>query len=252
MAKIDPETREQQLQDAEALLLTKYSGGRDWLDPVRAMHAVRAAADGYGLPDDTEREEVPADDVLAALTQLDEARAALDTLERDLTKAARARAASWQQIADALGLASRTSAESRFVRLERDAATYHGDRYPERQRAARARDRAEAAWIQENTARLRSTVVDLATVNGTWPELARAATDDELLSWAQNLDGHALVSRLRGLRPVLAACVPHSAEASHPLPAAAIRDQVLALLDELIAARHGQPPGTSSSTSSPT
>ncbi|MFF9593585.1 hypothetical protein ACF1FX_31040 [Streptomyces sp. NPDC014646] len=241
MAKIDPENREQQLQDAEALLLAKYSGGRGWLDPARAMHAVRAAADGYGLPDDAEREEVPADDVLAALTQLDEARAALDTLERDLTRAARTRSASWQQIADALGLASRTSAESRFVRLERDAATYRSDRYPDRQRAARARDRAEAAWTRDNVARVRSAVFDLATFNGTWPGLTRAATDDELLSWAKTLDGPELVSRLRGLRPVLAAGVPDGAEASHPLPAAAVRDQVLALLDELIAARNGLP-----------
>lgn len=68
------------------------------------MHAVRAAADRYGL-DGQEQGEVPAVDVLAALTQLDEARAALDTLERDLTRAARRRGATWQQVADHLGLA---------------------------------------------------------------------------------------------------------------------------------------------------
>lgn len=51
------------------------------------MHAVRTAADRYGL-ENAAQTEVPAADVLAALTQLDEARAALDTLERDLTRAA--------------------------------------------------------------------------------------------------------------------------------------------------------------------
>ncbi|MEU2062347.1 hypothetical protein [Streptomyces sp. NPDC013455] len=98
----DAETRQQVLEDAEALLRAKYDGGRDWLDPVRVMHAVRAAADRYGL-DDAEQAEVPADDILAALTQLDEARAALDTLERDLTRVARRRGASWQQVADSPG-----------------------------------------------------------------------------------------------------------------------------------------------------
>ncbi|MFE7616538.1 hypothetical protein [Streptomyces sp. NPDC057496] len=81
---------------------------------------------------------MPADDVLAALTRLDEVRTALETLKRDLTRAARARRASWQQVADDLGPDSRSSAESRFVRLERDAAGCRGDRCPERQRAERS------------------------------------------------------------------------------------------------------------------
>jgi hypothetical protein len=110
--------------------MERYSGGRSWLDPVRVMHAVRAAADGLGAVTGEHIPEVPAEDVLAALTQLDEARAALDTLERDLTRAARTRNASWQEIADALGLSSPSSAESRHVRLQRDAATYRADRYP--------------------------------------------------------------------------------------------------------------------------
>ncbi|MFF5257157.1 hypothetical protein ACFY4K_34770 [Streptomyces leeuwenhoekii] len=59
MATIDPEAREQQMQAAEALLLAKYSGGRNWLDPSLAMHAVRAAAYGYGVPEGQEPPEVP-------------------------------------------------------------------------------------------------------------------------------------------------------------------------------------------------
>ncbi|MFF9483013.1 hypothetical protein [Streptomyces sp. NPDC014733] len=82
MATIDPAAREQQLQDAQALLQDRYGDGRPWHDPVRAMHAVRAAADGYGLADGAEPVDVPAEDVLAALTQLDQARADLDVLER--------------------------------------------------------------------------------------------------------------------------------------------------------------------------
>ncbi|AWZ07705.1 MULTISPECIES: hypothetical protein [unclassified Streptomyces] len=236
MAKtIDPEAREQLLQDAKALLLAKYSGGQTWLDPVRTMHAVRAATDRHG-PDGQEQPEVPADDVLAALTQLDEARAALDTLERDLTRAARERGASWQQVADSLGLASRTSAESRSVRLERDAASFRGDRYPERQRAERARDRAGDTWCQTNAPRLRAAVWSLACLNDGWPQLARRASAKELDSWHRELDGPALGARLRKLRPLVRA---HGDELPVGTKAAEARDEVLGLMEELIAARHG-------------
>ncbi|MEU7206165.1 hypothetical protein [Streptomyces sp. NPDC045470] len=240
MAKqTDPEIREQQLQEAEALLRARYGGGRGWHDPVRAMHAVRAAADGYGALDDTQRPpEVPADDVLAALTQLDEARAALDTLERDLTRAARERKASWQQIADALGLASRTSAESRYVRLQRDAASYRGDRYPELQRAERARDRAGDAWCHANEARLRAAMWDLICLNDEWPQLARTATSDQMSAWNRDLDGPGLAARLHSLHLDLDA---YSTEPPASTAAAAARDEVLALLAELRAARHGLP-----------
>lgn len=231
--KIDPEAREQVLEAAEALLRTKYGGGRDWHDPVRVMHAVRAAADRYGL-DDAEQAEVPADDVLAALTQLDEARAALDTLERDLTRAARRRGASWQQVADSLGLASRTSAESRFVRLERDAATYRGDRYPQKQRAERARDRAGEAWCRANAPRLRAAVWSLACLNDSWEPLSRTAPAEKLVSWHRELDGPGLAARLNALRHVL-----DSPGVEPPAVAAAARTEVLEVLADLRAARHG-------------
>ncbi|MFB6755483.1 hypothetical protein ACFCX6_31725 [Streptomyces sp. NPDC056353] len=236
MATNDPEARDQVLEAAEELLLKRYGDGRTYLDPVRAMHAVRAAADGYGVPDGQEPPEVPAGDVLAALTQLDEARAALDTLERDLTRAARDRGASWEAVAHALGLASRSSAESRFVRLERAAATYRGDRHPEKHRAERARDRIGAAWSRANEARLRAAVWSLACLNDQWPQLARNAPAEQLATWHRELDGPALAERLRGLQLILDAY-------GHDLPAggaaAAARDEVLQLLDELRDARHG-------------
>lgn len=236
MAKTnDPWAREQVLEEAEALLVAKYGGGRDWIDPVRVMGVVRAAASGYGAFDGQEKPEVPADDVLAALTRFDEARAALDRLERDLTRAARTRGASWQQVADSLGLASRTSAESRFVRLERDASTYHGDRYPKRQRTERARDRAGAAWCRANEPRLRAAVWNLACLNDAWPQLARAVPNEKLVSWHRELDGPALGVRLKALRPVLET---YGAKLPAGAAAADTRDEVLALLDELHAARH--------------
>jgi hypothetical protein len=158
------------------------------------MNAVRAAADGYGLPGGEERPEVPTDDVLAALTRLDEARAAR-ALERDLTRAARARGASWGQIGRALGPASRSSAERRFVRLERDAASYRADRYPKRQRAKRARNRAGEAWCRDNAPRLRAAVWRLVALNDSWPQLARHADRLQLEDWHRTLDGPGLAAR---------------------------------------------------------
>ncbi|MEU2078610.1 hypothetical protein [Streptomyces sp. NPDC013489] len=248
---IDHDRHQQVLEAAEELLRAKYADGREWLDPVRVMHAVRAAADQHNL-DDAKQAQVPAEDVLAALTQLVEARAALDTLERDLTRAARKRGASWGQVGESLGLAGRTSAESRFTRLERDAASYRGDRYPEKQRAERARDRAGDAWSQANERRLREAVGDLSTFNDTWPELARRASSQALSDWVARLDGPRLAARLRILRRVLSSPVPDTAVASHPLPAEELRLSALALLDELVDARNGLPaPRTEHSEETP-
>ncbi|MEV7282413.1 hypothetical protein [Streptomyces sp. NPDC093111] len=149
------------------------------------------------------------------------------------TLAARHRGASWQQVADHLDLASRSSAESRFVRLERDAATYHGDRYPER-----ARDRAGAAWSRANEARLRAAVWSLACLEDTWAQLARTAPAETLIAWHRELDGPGLAARLNTLRLVLDG---YGTELPAG-PAAAARDEVLALLAELRAARHGVGP----------
>ncbi|GHG05549.1 hypothetical protein ACFFSH_40015 [Streptomyces filamentosus] len=230
MAAIDPEAREQLRQHAEGLLRAKYGEGRTLLDPVRVMHAVRTAAE--------EQVEVPAGDVLAALTLLDEARAALDTLERGLTRAARARSASWQEIADHLGLTSRSSAKSRYVRLQRDAASYRGDRYPELQRADRARDRAADEWARENERRLRGAVADLTAFNDTWPSLTTLASAKTLLSWTARLDGPALAAKLHRLHPALSGDIPAGAAVSPPHTAAQIRNGALALLNELASVRN--------------
>lgn len=237
MATTDPEDREQLLEAAEALLLAKYADGRPWLDPVRAMHAVRAAADGYDAAAGPEAPDVPAADLLAALTQLTEARAALDTLERDLTRGARQRGASWTEVAASLDLASRSSAESRYTRLERSAATYRGDRYPDKQRAERARDRAADAWIRAHEPRLRDAVWNFACVNDRWPQLARHATADQFAIWVREDDGAALAARLRDMQLLLDA---HGDTAPTP-EAIEARDEALALLAELRAARHGLP-----------
>ncbi|WP_330177519.1 hypothetical protein OG875_30825 [Streptomyces sp. NBC_01498] len=88
------------------------------IDAAR-LRAVCAAIDGRRAYKGLQLPDATGEDILAALTQLAEARAELEALERDLTRAARTRRISWERVARTLGLASRTSAESRFVRLER-------------------------------------------------------------------------------------------------------------------------------------
>ncbi|MGW7517818.1 hypothetical protein ACWGJ2_19745 [Streptomyces sp. NPDC054796] len=122
--------------------------------------------------------------------------------------------------------------ESRFVRLGRDAASYRGDRYPERQRAERAGD----AWCRDNEPHLRAAVWSLACLNDAWPRLAPAAPAERLLSWHRELEGPDLAARLKSLRPIL---VSHGAEPPASTEAVAARNEVLALLEELLTARHG-------------
>jgi len=57
------------------------------------------------------------EDVLAALSRVEDQRRALDETEHALIAAARAAGLGWAKIADALGLRSRQAAEQRFLRL---------------------------------------------------------------------------------------------------------------------------------------
>lgn len=113
------------------------------------MHAVRAAADRYGL-DGQEQAEVPAVDVLAALTRLDEARAALDTWS----------VTSPGPPAGAGPPGSRSPTISGWPPHERCRA---------------------------NEAPLRSAMWSLACFNDEWPQLARVACAEALAFWHREL-----------------------------------------------------------------
>jgi hypothetical protein len=95
----------------------------DWLSDRRRVDAA------------LEADPVPVTDVLAALALLDGLRTDLDRVEEQLITLAREHRASWQQIADRLGLRSRQAAEQRWLRLRsadhRDAGA---GRYRRRQR----------------------------------------------------------------------------------------------------------------------
>ena len=77
------------------------------------------------------------DQVLALLAVLPQARTRLDQMEAELTEAARAAGASWSTIGRPLGLASRTAAESRALRVRQGLATGQRDQAAQRAYAAR-------------------------------------------------------------------------------------------------------------------
>ena len=97
-------------------------------------------------------------DLLRALVLLRRAQHELAALEPVLIQAARAAGVSWQELAPALGVASRQAAERRYLRLTPPAADEAANTRDGRVRAERDRRagvRAVAQWAQDNTADLR-------------------------------------------------------------------------------------------------
>ncbi|MER5617556.1 hypothetical protein [Streptomyces sp. NPDC002215] len=207
------------------------------LPPEEAITFVLAALGGYERQGQ-EVKEVPAEDVLAALSQVDEARQRLDDKELRLIKAARARGASWQKVADALGLGTRQSAETRALRLERGAMASFG-RDVASQRLDKARDRAAAAWCEEHADRIRTVAEAVYDTSGAWDlqGLEHAGTRADLYGIGELLatDGSLtrLVDLLASMRYRLA---PYSGEAPKPGgKQATAATKAVAALGELLA-----------------
>ncbi|MFJ4342669.1 hypothetical protein [Streptomyces sp. NPDC088915] len=239
---IDPYKQQQLHEAAGELLRAKYTNGWPHLDPIRSMHAVRAATFEDPVSSGEKPPTVPAEDVLAALTQLAVAREVIDQLELDLLRAARARGASWQKIADHLGLARKQSAEGRLIRLERSKT--HGDRYVGKQREERARQRNADEWCRTHEDRIRTVAQRVLSISSAWPELTDSALGSACLDGLVTAgDGPTLAGHLFRLRLIFApyGLEPLEAVGEQRDKAAAIRDSVLDLVAELLAVRAAQP-----------
>jgi hypothetical protein len=97
-------------------------------------------------------------ELLHALVSLRWAQRELAALEPALIRAARAAGVSWQELAPALGVASRQAAERRYLRLippARDESANTRDGRVRAERDRRAGHRAVARWANANTADLR-------------------------------------------------------------------------------------------------
>jgi hypothetical protein len=155
-----------------------------------AVAQARAAVSADEAADDSS----PADPAsgsarfLTALALLRELRAELATWEPDLIDAARRQGASWEQLAPALGVASRQAAERRYLRLRPSTAQgpTTGDQRVRAERDRRAADRAVRGWARDHASDLRqlagqvSGLGDLpATAHGHLAELRRALGGDD-------------------------------------------------------------------------
>ncbi|MCF3169820.1 HSP18 transcriptional regulator [Streptomyces californicus] len=139
--------------------------------------AVREARAGdedtaYGPPPATGRAQA-----LASLQLLREVRERLAGWESGLIETARAAGASWADLADPLGVASRQAAERRYLRLRPGPEGSTGEQRVRATRDRRAGDRSITTWARENAADLRSlagritALADLPAAAG--PSLAR-------------------------------------------------------------------------------
>jgi hypothetical protein len=76
----------------------------------------------------------------------------------------------WIQLAHALGLTTRQSAESRAMRLERAAATGHSSRDVAATRNQKAGERRTYAWATAQEERLRAIAEQAVDTSPAWPD----------------------------------------------------------------------------------
>ncbi|WP_030294954.1 hypothetical protein [Streptomyces katrae] len=93
---------------------------------------------------------------LASLLLLRQVREQLADWESGLIETAREAGASWADLAEPLGVASRQAAERRYLRLRPGAAGATGEQRVQAVRDRRAADRTVTTWARDNAAALRS------------------------------------------------------------------------------------------------
>jgi hypothetical protein len=151
----------------------RLTGSVEQPDLETAVAAVGATA----VAAESSDAEVDASELLDALLLLRWAQTELATLEPQLITAARAAGISWQDLAPALGVASRQAAERRYLRLVPATADQQGSTRDGRVRAERDRragHRAVAQWANDNTADLRRLAGQITALG----DLDESAADD--------------------------------------------------------------------------
>ncbi|AWZ07003.1 MULTISPECIES: HSP18 transcriptional regulator [unclassified Streptomyces] len=166
--------------------------------------AVRGAQDPRaGTPRDRlePASDTGPDSALAALVMLREIREELAGWESGLIETAREHGASWADLANPLGVASRQAAERRYLRLRPGTAGSTGDQRVQATRDTRAADRTVTAWARENAADLRRLAGQITSLSGL-PADAESAVGDLNRALADNDASH-LVRPLADTRPHL-------------------------------------------------
>ncbi|MGF1341119.1 HSP18 transcriptional regulator [Streptomyces flavovirens] len=142
-----------------------------------------------------------AEQALAALLLLREVRHRLAGWETGLIETARGAGASWADLAEPLGVASRQAAERRYLRLRPGADGTTGEERVQATRDRRAAGRSVSAWARDNAAHLRSLAGRISALPDLSPG-ARSAVDDLTDALAGD-DAAGLVAPLTGTRPHL-------------------------------------------------
>ncbi|MEW2071629.1 HSP18 transcriptional regulator [Streptomyces sp. NPDC007346] len=138
---------------------------------------------------------------LASLQLLREVRERLAGWESGLIEAARAAGASWAELADPLGVASRQAAERRYLRLRPGSLGSTGEQRVKATRDRRAADRTITTWARQNASDLRSLAGQVTALSGL-PSPADSALDHLRQALAAD-DAALLVDPLVAVRPHL-------------------------------------------------
>ncbi|MBT2439564.1 type III effector protein [Streptomyces sp. ISL-36] len=175
-----------------------------------AVRGARAGSDGEGGGGGRESDGALPEQALAALLLLRHVRDQLAGWESGLIETARAAGASWADLAEPLGVASRQAAERRYLRLRPGAAGTTGEQRVQATRDRRAAHRTVAAWARHNAADLRrlagqiTALPDLPVEAGIpIDDLNRALAEDDAAHLVRPLT--ATTAHLRGRHPELAA-----------------------------------------------
>lgn len=111
---------------------------------------------------------------LAALLTLREIREQLAGWESGLIETACGEGASWAELAEPLGVASRQAAERRYLRLRPGAPGSTGEQRVRATRDTRAADRTVTAWARDNAADLRRLAAEITALPDLPPDAADA------------------------------------------------------------------------------
>ncbi|MFD9208166.1 type III effector protein [Streptomyces sioyaensis] len=173
---------------------------------LAAAAALEAINQAVRAAQSADAEEPPASDegpgrALASLLLLREVREQLDGWETGLIETARRAGASWADLAQPLGVASRQAAERRYLRQRPGPAGSTGEQRVQATRDRRAAERTVIAWARDNAAELRRLAGQITALTDL-PAASRTPVDllDEALG---KDDPVGLIAPLTATRPHL-------------------------------------------------
>ncbi|MET7568342.1 type III effector protein [Streptomyces sp. NPDC005492] len=179
-----------------------------FLAAAAALHAIDdALRDARRESPDTSNGLGPGpEQVLASLMLLRQVREQLAGWETGLIETARDAGASWADLADPLGVASRQAAERRYLRGRPGPAGSTGEERVQATRERRAARRTTASWARANAADLRRLAGQITALTDL-PKAARGPLGELHTALAQD-DPAELIRPLNAARPHLATAHP--------------------------------------------